>query len=148
VWPHDNAIIALGLSLNGHTRAALPVLSALHDAAVGMRYHRLPELYCGFQRANGIRPVLYPVSCSPQGWAAGALFMLLQAVTGLLPDAPARRLHIREPLLPPFIHELLIEGLAIGGSRVALQFTRRGTRTLANLLDVEGDPVHVTIELA
>ncbi|HET7563681.1 MAG TPA: glycogen debranching N-terminal domain-containing protein, partial [Gemmatimonadaceae bacterium] len=148
VWPHDNAIIALGLSLYGHTRAALPVLSALHDAAVGMRYHRLPELYCGFQRANGIRPVLYPVSCSPQGWAAGALFMLLQAVTGLLPDAPARRLHIREPLLPPFIHELLIEGLAIGGSRVALQFTRRGTRTLANLLDVEGDPLHVTIELA
>ena len=148
VWPHDNGIVAMGLSLYGHTRAALPVLSALHDAAVGMRYHRLPELYCGFQRANGIRPVLYPVSCSPQAWAAGALFMLLQAVTGLLPDAPAHQLHIREPLLPPFLHELMVEGLRIGNSRVALQFTRRGSRTLANLLDVAGDPIHVTIELA
>jgi glycogen debranching enzyme len=147
VWPHDNAIIALGLSLYGHTSAALPVLSALHDAAAGMRYDRLPELYCGFQRANGVRPVLYPVSCSPQAWAAGAFFMLLQAVTGLLPDAPAHKLHIREPILPPFIRELMVEGLRIGTSQVALQFTRRGNRTLANVLDVQGTPLHVTIEL-
>jgi glycogen debranching enzyme len=147
IWPHDNAIVGLGLSLYGHTEAALPVLSALYDAAGGMRYHRLPELYCGFQRENGIRPVLYPVSCSPQGWAAGAFFMLLQAVAGLLPDAPAHALHIREPLLPPFLHEILIEGLQIGQSRVALQFTRRGSRTLANVLDVQGESLHVTIEL-
>lgn len=147
VWPHDNAIIALGLAMYGHTRAALPVLSALHDAAVGMRYHRLPELYCGFQRAAGVRPVLYPVSCSPQGWAAGAFFMMLQSITGLLPDAPAHKLHIREPILPPFLQELMIEGLRIGNSRIALQFTRRGNRTLANVFDVEGDPLRVTIEL-
>src|SRR5690606_3595880 len=62
IWPHDNAIIGLGMALNGHTRLALPVLSALYDAASGMEYHRLPELYCGMHRATGIRPVLYPVS--------------------------------------------------------------------------------------
>ena len=39
-------------------------------------------------------------------------------------------------------------GLAIGGSRVALQFRRHGTRTLANLLSVEGEPLQVRIELS
>jgi len=148
VWPHDNAIVALGLSLTGQKPAMLPIFSALYDAALGLRYHRLPELYCGMTRAEGRRPVLYPVSCSPQAWASGAFFMLLQAATGILPDAPARELHIREPLLPPFLRRLVIEGMQIGGSRVSLQFTRRGNRTLANLLDVEGDPLRVRIDLS
>jgi glycogen debranching enzyme len=148
VWPHDNAIVALGLALYGQTQAALPIFSALHDAASSLRYHRLPELYCGMERGQGAEPVLYPVSCSPQAWASGALFMLLQAATGLLPDAPAGALYIREPILPPFLRELVIKGLRIGRSRVALQFTRRGERTLANLLDVEGAPLRVRIELS
>ncbi len=148
VWPHDNAIVALGLALCGQKAAMLPIFSALYDAASGIRYHRLPELYCGLARAQGLRPVLYPVSCSPQAWASGAFFMLLQAATGILPDAPARELHIREPLLPLFLSELVIDGLHVGGSRVALQFTRRGDRTLANLLDVEGEPLRVRIDLA
>ncbi|HET7274256.1 MAG TPA: glycogen debranching N-terminal domain-containing protein [Longimicrobiaceae bacterium] len=147
IWPHDNAIVALGLSLNGCTRAALPALSAMHDAAGGMRYHRLPELFCGMDRAFGLKPVLYPVSCSPQAWASGAFFMFLQAVTGILPDAPSRTLHIREPLLPQYMRELTLIGLKIGGSRVSLQFSRSGKRTLANLLEVEGEPLQVKIEL-
>ena len=148
VWPHDNALVALGLSLSGQKPAMIPIFSALYDAAEGLRYNRLPELYCGMVRAQGIRPVLYPVSCSPQAWASGAFFMLLQAATGILPDAPARELHIREPLLPHFLGELVIHGLRVGGSRLSLQFTRRGDRTLANLLDVEGDPIRVRIDLA
>lgn len=147
VWPHDNAIVALGLSLNGQTHAALPILSALHDAASGIRYHRLPELFCGMRRHRGKQPVLYPVSCSPQAWAAGAFFMLLQAATGILPDAPARLLHVREPLLPPFLQTLTVCGMQVGGSRVTLQFSRRGARTLANLLAVEEEPLQVRIEL-
>jgi glycogen debranching enzyme len=148
VWPHDNAIVALGLSLSGQKPAMLPIFSALYDAADGLRYNRLPELYCGMVRAQGLRPVLYPVSCSPQAWASGTFFMLLQAATGILADAPARELHVREPLLPQFLNELVIHGLRVGGSRLSLQFTRRGNRTLANLLDVEGDPIHVLIDLA
>ncbi|MGH7648436.1 MAG: amylo-alpha-1,6-glucosidase [Gemmatimonadaceae bacterium] len=148
VWPHDNAIVALGLSLTGQKAAMLPIFSALYDAAIGIRYHRLPELYCGMARAAGRRPVLYPVSCSPQAWASGAFFMLLQASTGILPDAASHDLHIREPLLPPFLRRLVIEGMQVGSSRVSLQFTRRGKRTLANLLDVEGDPLRVRIDLS
>lgn len=147
VWPHDNGIVALGLALYDRTPDALRVLTAMFEAAAGMQYHRLPELYCGMRRAHGGHPVLYPVSNSPQAWASGAFFMLLQAVTGILPDAPAGLLHIRDPLLPDFLQRLVVEGLRIGESRVALQFTRHGGRTLANVLDVQGQALQVRIEL-
>ena len=148
VWPHDNALLVLGLAHYGHAQAALPVVRALHEAATNMPFHRLPELFCGFPRAFGLRPVLYPVSCSPQAWASGAVFMLLQAMLGIFAEAPARVLHVRNPQLPDFLDDLTVENLAIGGSRVALQFRRHGRRTLANLLGVEGDPVQVRIELS
>jgi glycogen debranching enzyme len=146
IWPHDNAIVLMGLALYGWKQEALPVVSALHDAAANMKFHRLPELFCGMRRGEGMRPVLYPVSCSPQAWASGALFMIFQAVTGLLPDVSQGVLHIREPALPPFLRELRISNLRIGGSRVSLEFRRRGERTLANVLDVEGAPLKVWVE--
>jgi glycogen debranching enzyme len=148
VWPHDNAILVLGMALYGHARGALPVVRALYEAGIHAEFQRLPELYCGMTRGRGHRPVAYPVSCSPQAWASGSLFMLLQALLGIYPEAPARVLHIRDPVLPDFMSELTVSGLAIGGSRVALQFRRHGSRTLANLLGVEGDPLQVRIELS
>lgn len=147
VWPHDNAIVALGLSLSNQKPDVAPILEAMYQAALGMRYRRLPELFCGMRRDRSTHPVAYPVSCSPQAWASGAFFMLIQATLGILPDAPAGELYIREPLLPDFLAEMVVAGLRVGGSRVTLQFTRRGDRTLANLLDLEGDPLRVSIEL-
>jgi glycogen debranching enzyme len=148
VWPHDNALVVLGMALHGHARKALPVVRALYEAGARTESQRLPELFCGMTRGAGSHPVSYPVSCSPQAWASGALFMLVQALLGIYPDAHARVLHVRDPVLPDFLSELTITGLAIGGSRVALQFRRHGTRTLANLLGVEGDPLQVRIELS
>ncbi|HEY7481446.1 MAG TPA: glycogen debranching N-terminal domain-containing protein [Gemmatimonadales bacterium] len=148
VWPHDNAIVVLGMALYGHARSALPVVRALYDAGIHADFQRLPELYCGMPRSTGYHPVSYPVSCSPQAWASGSLFMLLQAMLGIYAEAPARVLHVRDPVLPDFLYELSVTGLGIGGSRVALQFRRHGNRTLANLLGVEGDPLHVRIELS
>ena len=148
IWPHDNAILVLGMALHGHARAALPIVRALFEAGVHSEFQRLPELYCGMTRQTGSRPVDYPVSCSPQAWASGSLYMLLQALLGIYPEAQSRILHVRDPVLPDFLGELSVSGLAIGGSRVALQFRRHGTRTLANLLSVEGDPLQVRIELS
>jgi glycogen debranching enzyme len=148
IWPHDNAILVLGMALHGHARAALPIVRALYEAGVHSEFQRLPELYCGMTRQVGPRPVNYPVSCSPQGWASGSLYMLLQALLGIYPEAQSRILHVRDPVLPDFLAELTVSGLAIGGSRVALQFRRHGARTLANLLSVEGDPLQVRIELS
>jgi hypothetical protein len=88
-------------------------------------------------RTGSSRPVEYPVSCPPQAWASGALFMMLQAVLGILPDAPSGTLHIRNPVLPASLGELTIHGLRVGGARVSLHFGRHASRTLVNVLAVE-----------
>jgi glycogen debranching enzyme len=147
VWPHDNGLIVLGLALNGFATQALPVVRGLYDAATHSDFERLPELFCGMPREYGAHPVQYPVSCSPQAWGSGTIFMLLQALLGILPEAPAGVLHIRNPVLPDFIDDLTVTSLAVGRSRVSLQFRRHGTRTLANLLAVDGAPLRVQIEL-
>jgi glycogen debranching enzyme len=147
VWPHDNAIVALGMALYGKAQDALPLVRALHEAAVRAELQRLPELFCGLPRERGVRWVRYPVSCSPQAWASGAFFMLLQAMLGLFPDAPGAVLHVRNPVLPDFLEELTVSGLWVGRSRLSLQFRRHADRTLANLLGVSGAPLQVRIEL-
>lgn len=147
IWPHDNALIVLGLARYGMAARALPVVDVLQESAAQIEFHRVPELYCGMRRASGMRPVLYPVSCSPQAWASGALFLMLQAVLGIFPEGPAGVLHIRNPVLPAFLHELTITGLPAGRSRVSLRFARHRDRTLVNLLEVEGHPIQVRIEL-
>ncbi|HTJ22835.1 MAG TPA: amylo-alpha-1,6-glucosidase [Gemmatimonadaceae bacterium] len=149
VWPHDNALIVMGMSHYGLGPAALPVVDATRDAAAAADFNRLPELYCGMARNGARQPVSYPVSCSPQAWASGALFLMLQAVLGILPDAPANLLHIRNPVLPRGLQELTITNLRVGKSRVSLHFARRASRTLVNVLAVESDaePFQVRIEV-
>ena len=147
VWPHDNALIVMGLAKYGLGSMSLPVLRGLHEAATYDDFQRLPELFCGIAQTPGMHPVWYPVSCSPQAWAAGAFFMMLQAVLGLQPDAPAGVLHIKNPVLPSFLDQVTISKMAIGQSQVALRFERHGDRTLANLLSVSGKPIQVQIEL-
>ncbi|MFL5574618.1 MAG: glycogen debranching N-terminal domain-containing protein [Gemmatimonadaceae bacterium] len=147
IWPHDNALVVLGLSHYALASHALPVVGALHQAAANMELQRLPELYCGMRRSYETRPVLYPVSCSPQAWASGALFMLLQAMLGIFPEAPAGVLHLRNPVLPGFLRELTISRLRVGRSCVSLHFARHGTRTLVNLHQLDGEPLQVRIEL-
>src|SRR5213075_1281230 len=88
VWPHDNAMIALGMSRYDIPKPVmLKLFSALFNASIFTELHRLPELYCGFRRQPGEGPTLYPVACSPQAWASGSLFMMLQASLGLTLDA-------------------------------------------------------------
>ena len=148
VWPHDNALVIFGMGLYGRAREALPVIRGLHEAAISAEFQRLPELFCGMERQRGARLVRYPVSCSPQAWASAAFFLILQATLGLFPEAPARVLHVRNPVLPDFLDELTVSGMTVGDSRVSLHFRRHGDRTLANLLSVEGGALQVRIELS
>jgi glycogen debranching enzyme len=147
IWPHDNALVVLGLALYGYASRALPIVAAMQDTAAAMESNRLPELYCGMTRHRGARPVLYPVSCWPQAWASGAMFMMLQGVLGIFPEAQSGLLHVRNPVLPSFMHELTINGLGVGRSRVSLHFRRHGARTLVNVFGIEGEPLQVRIEL-
>ena len=145
VWPHDNSIVAHGMALYEFRDAALAVFTSLAQAALNFRDYRLPELFCGIQRREHDEPVKYPVSCSPQAWASGAMFLLLTSVLGIRPSAHRRELNIVNPTLPDWLDYLNIRNLRIGGSRVGLDFTRRGDRTFCNVVDVQGDKLLVNV---
>jgi len=145
VWPHDNSIIAHGMALNEMREGALRVLTGLYQAAQNFRDYRLPELFCGVQRRENDAPVHYPVSCSPQAWASGAMFLILTSVLGLRPSAPRKELNIINPQLPEWLGHLHIRNLQIGGARVGLDFTRQGERTFCNVVDVQGEKLLVNV---
>ena len=90
------------------------------------------------------QPVSYPVSCSPQAWASGAVFLLLRAVLGIYPDGPRRTMRIVNPQLPPWMNELTLRGLRVGGSRISLHFTRTGEGCFATVTEREGDHREIT----
>jgi glycogen debranching enzyme len=145
VWPHDNSLIAHGMALNEHREPAMRGLTTLFQAALNFRDYRLPELFCGVQRREHDEPVHYPVSCSPQAWASGSLFLILNSVLGLRPSAPLKELNIINPQLPEWLEHLHLRNLRIGHSRVGLDFTRRGQRTFCNVVDIDGDGLVVNV---
>jgi glycogen debranching enzyme len=145
VWPHDNSLIAHGMALNEFREPALRILGALFQAAMEFRDYRLPELFCGVQRRPFDEPVHYPVSCSPQAWASGSLFLILTSVLGIRPSAHRKELNIINPQLPDWLGYLHIRNLKIGNSRVGLDFTRRDHRTFCNVVDISGDKLLVNV---
>ena len=147
VWPHDNALCALGMARYGMQDQAERILMGLFDAAEHFRELRLPELFCGTGRSDREFLVQYPVSCSPQAWASSAFFMLLQAALGLEPEAPAGRLRIHNPRLPPRLRRLTLKDMRVGSSLVSLRFTLSGGRTHTDVLDLRGGSLRVAIEV-
>jgi glycogen debranching enzyme len=124
VWPHDNGLIAEGLSRYGFDDLVVRPFAALFDASVAMDANRLPELVCGFRRRPGEGPTLYPVACSPQAWASGVVFQLVQACTRLSVDVAAKRLELRRPMLPPFLNHLRFTNLRLPFGTVDLLLER------------------------
>jgi glycogen debranching enzyme len=133
IWPHDNAIIAAGLSRYGQRSAATAIFDSLYETSRYMELQRIPELFCGFhRRPDSSGPTLYPVACAPQAWAAGAVFLMLNASLGLklVPAEPA--ILLSQPWLPAALQELRIDNLQVGRASVDLVFRRR-----AEHIDVE-----------
>ena len=124
IWPHDNALVCEGLARYGHADAALQLLAASFEGSLDFDGSRLPELFCGFPRRAGEGPTRYPVSCSPQAWAAAAVFGMLAGCLGLEFDAAQRSVRMRSPRLPPFVDWLRIVGLQIGDAQVDLLLQR------------------------
>jgi glycogen debranching enzyme len=141
IWPHDNSLIAWGLKKYGFVHESNRIATALFDAALTFTDYRLPELFCGFSRRIPHPPVGYPVSCSPQAWAAGSMFLLLQNMLGLEPDAPKGVFKITEPTLPRWLNTVRVENLRAGKGSADIIFTRTGEVTeykvLANTTGME-----------
>jgi glycogen debranching enzyme len=114
IWPHDNALIAQGLARYGHKSGINLIFEALIRATSYMDQRRLPELFCGFRRRKGRGPTLYPAACSPQAWASGTPFLLVQAMLGLEFDHAARRIELINPTVPAFVGDILIRNLRLG----------------------------------
>ncbi|MFJ7046029.1 glycogen debranching N-terminal domain-containing protein [Streptomyces sp. NPDC101112] len=81
VWPHDNALITLGLARYGLHDEARTVAGGLVDAATAMG-HRLPEVLAGYGRDTHPEPVPYPHACVRESRSAAAPLALLTAVGG------------------------------------------------------------------
>jgi len=139
VWPHDNAMVALGISNYGFRDLAARILSGFMDVSANVELHRLPELLCGLERRSGEGPTLYPVACAPQAWAAGAVFMLLEACLGMSIDAPNKRLILEQPYLPPVVSQLWIRRLEVGSGSIDLHFERKDHAVRVEILEKRGE---------
>jgi glycogen debranching enzyme len=131
VWPHDNALIGLGLARYGHCAGAARVLEGLTAAAGKLDLRRLPELFCGFPRRGGQGPTAYPVACAPQAWAAAAPIGLLGASLGLGFDPAARIVRLARPVLPAGLERVTLRNLALGGERIDVSLRRAAGDSVA-----------------
>jgi glycogen debranching enzyme len=146
VWPHDNALIAYGMSRYGMTNEALQIWTSLFEAGLHFDLNRMPELFCGFSRDSGGGPVLYPVACAPQAWSAASVLLLLQACLGLEIDGPESRICFTRPRLPTSLGELRLHNLDVGGARVDLLLVRHDQDVGVNVLRRDGDVQIVVVK--
>src|SRR5215510_1821177 len=137
VWPHDNAIIAVGFKLYGFAAEAARVAHDVSVAASHFLLNQLPELYTAAERNETNFPVQYIGANVPQAWAAGSVFMLTQALLGFQPDAPRNRLYV-DPSLPYWLPDLTVRDLRIGKHKLDIRFWTEGDQTAFEV--IKGDP--------
>lgn len=145
IWPHDNALIAAGLARFGFTTQAIAILEGIYHASLAMDLFRLPELFCGFKRRDDFNPILYPVACAPQAWAAASVYLMLQGCMGLSINAGENSISFLHPVLPPFLNEVSINNLQVGkDSSVDVVLKRYDRDVTVSVVRKEG-PVKVVI---
>lgn len=125
VWPHDNALIMLGLSRYGLQTETNEIITGLFDASLFFKLHRMPELFCGFLKRPESGPTLYPVACMPQAWASTVSFAALQACLGIeITATPKATINFSKPQLPPFLNRVRLNRLRVGEATVDLLIRR------------------------
>jgi glycogen debranching enzyme len=124
IWPHDNALIAMGLARYDRKHEAARIFQGMFDTSLYQDQKRLPELFCGFMRRKQRGPVSYPVACSPQAWAAAAPFAFLAACLGLELDHEGNSVRLKNPILPGFLDGVTLYNVKLGGSRLDIRFQR------------------------
>ncbi|MBD1426490.1 amylo-alpha-1,6-glucosidase [Sphingobacterium arenae] len=124
IWPHDNALIAYGLSKYGLQKHVLKIMESIFDASLFIELQRVPELYCGFERRKGIGPTAYPVACSPQAWSVGAVFMLLQSCLRIDINSINKTITFDRIILPDYLNEIRLIDLKLGNEKCSLIINR------------------------
>ncbi|MEG4868413.1 MULTISPECIES: hypothetical protein [unclassified Microcoleus] len=140
VWQHDNALTAIGLRSLGRVEQALEVAQGLFDMTLLQPYERPPELFCGCERnSQSDRPVQYPVACSPQAWATGSIFQLLQMILNLVFDTPEKLLQTIVTVLPESIKQLSLNTLRIGSNWLDLELEGSGSSSACGVTKKRGN---------
>jgi glycogen debranching enzyme len=113
VWPHDNAIVSMGLARYGFRDEANRIAGAMLKAAEFTEW-RLPEVFAGYSRDEAPFPVRYPTASSPQAWATSAPFTWFRLALGLdVRDGEA----VIDPLAPDDLGEVGLSGVHAAGRR-------------------------------
>jgi glycogen debranching enzyme len=107
-------------------------------------YNRPPELFCGYERTDGNAPVMYPVACTPQAWATGSIFQLLQVMINLVPDAAITACGFSTQHCQ-IINKLSLQNLRVGSTLLDLEFERSGSATACRVAKKRGN-LRVVIE--
>jgi glycogen debranching enzyme len=115
VWPHDNSLIAWGLSRYARWPEAQRIVQRMLEASAHFDFE-LPEVFAGLPRTETPFPIAYPTAARPQAWAAGTPVLLLQVLLGLQPDRRRQTLETLAPLeLPSWAGSLRLAGVRVFG---------------------------------
>ncbi len=128
VWPHDTALIAAGFRRYGFDREAATLANGLIDASQWFDNDALPELFGGYDRNETPFPIDYPVACTPQAWAAGAMIMIVAELAGIAPGDLGLQV---SPL--PHGRDLSLSGVPFRGRRYEVDIRADGGVHLAPL---------------
>jgi len=139
IWPHDTALCVMGMAQYGERHGVVRMLAGLFETAAHFEM-RLPELLCGFSRTAGEPPVAYPVACLPQAWAAGSIFMMLQACLGASVDGWTGQIRLTDPRLPIGVDRLDIEAINLRGRKYDLHLSRSGEQILSRIVETPLGP--------
>jgi glycogen debranching enzyme len=130
LWPVENGTIAFGFARYGCWEELWRLAEGIFASTELFVGNRLPEAIGGIARDDDhAHPGVYPESNEPQGWSASMILSTIQALLGMRPVAPLGLL-LLDPHLPPWLPDLRLSGLRIGGSVLDLSFWRtRSGRT-------------------
>ncbi|MFF4895713.1 glycogen debranching N-terminal domain-containing protein [Streptomyces sp. NPDC001068] len=120
----ETALAVAGLAAAGYEKEAGGLLRGLLAAAEHFG-HRLPEMFGGGRRTDGSVPLPHPAACRPAATAAASGVLLLTALAGIRPDAPAGTVTLR-PVHSAPLGELGLTGLRVAGAPFSIRVSRLG----------------------
>lgn len=135
VWAVENGTILFGLRRFGFDDRALELARSLYDLARVWPAGRIPECVGGYAQGELVHPGAYPRANTPQAWNQSTYAILIQTLLGMRPVAALELLAL-SPVLPPWLPEITVKNLRVGGAVVTIRFWR----------DKDGDSLYEVLE--
>jgi len=123
VWAVEQATMTFGLRRFGFDARAVDLAQAQFELAELYPEYRIPECVGGYARGERQTPGAYPRANAPQLWNATAFPLIVQTLLGVVPIASMDTL-IVDPVLPPWLPEVILRDLRVGGAKATLRFWR------------------------